>query len=57
MTLYRMVYLRAGKPRGTTFAARSDAAASALAEKWTAGFGGKLLTVALARPQQQRLPL
>ena len=57
MTLYRMVYLREGKPQGTTFAARSDAAASRLAEKWTQSFHAKLLTVALARPVQGRLPL
>lgn len=56
MTLYRMVYIREGKPRGTTFAARSDQAAFALAEKWTSSFGAKLLTVKLARPEQLRLP-
>lgn len=49
MTLYRMTYLRAGKPKGTTFAARNDQAALNLAEKWVAGFGGVLLTAGFLR--------
>ena len=55
MTLYRITYIREAKPRGITFAAASDAAASRFAEKWVAGFGGRLLTVNFAKPQQMRL--
>lgn len=37
-----MTYLRAGKPRGCTFAARTDSAALSFAEKWAAGLGAVL---------------
>lgn len=57
MTLFRMVYLREGKPRGTTFAAHDEARASRLAEVWVAGFGGQLLAVKPLRHLQPQLEL
>ena len=45
MTLHRMLYLRAGRLRGITFAAPSAEAASRLAERWAEAFGGELQTV------------
>ena len=51
MNLYRMTYLRGDpKPKGSTFTARSAERAVAFAEKWVAGFKGKLLTVKFIRP-------
>jgi len=52
-SLYRMTYLRAGKPRGCTFAARTDSAALSFAEKWAAGLGAVLLTLKLLRPLKE----
>lgn len=45
MNLYRMTYIREGKPRGTTFAAASARKATALAEKWCEAIHCVLLTV------------
>lgn len=58
MNLYRMIYLRDGKPRGTTFVGKSAEWAHGFAQAWCETVGGELLTVTLLRPvAQPRLEL
>ena len=57
MTLYRMIYVREGKPRGTKFAARDAEAATRLAERWATAINCPLLTVKAVRPLQLQLVL
>lgn len=53
MNLYRMIYLRDGKPQGTTFAGKSAEWAHGFAEAWCQTIGARLLTVQLLRPVAQ----
>ena len=58
MNLYRMTYVREGKPRGTTFVGKSDEWAHSFAASWCQTLGVVLLTVKLLRPvHQPRLEL
>ena len=57
MTLYRMVYIREGKPRGTTFAHKDATSAARFAEAWTQSIHVRLLTVMALRPLQRELEL
>ena len=45
MNLYRMTYMREGKPRGTTFAGKSAEWAHSFAESWCETIKAELLTV------------
>ena len=50
MNLYRMTYIRDGKPRGTTFAGKSAEWAHGFASTWCQTLGAELLTVQVLRP-------
>ena len=53
MNLYRMTYVREGKPRGTTFVGKSAEWAHGFAQAWCETIGCKLLTVQFLRPVAQ----
>ena len=57
MNLYRMTYIREGKPRGTTFAHKDAASATQFAEVWAQAIKATLLTVVKVRPLQPQLEL
>lgn len=57
MTLYRMIYIREGRPRGTTFAHKDAEAATQFAEAWARTIKCTLLTVVALRPLQMELEL
>jgi len=57
MNLYRMVYIREGKPRGTTFAGKSAEWAHSFAGAWCETLGVGLLTVVEVRALQPQLEL
>jgi hypothetical protein len=53
MNLYRMTYVREGKPRSTTFVGKNAEWAHGFAQSWCDTLGVQLLTVILLRPVAQ----